>query len=395
MFEPFTGNYVANLAVNIALCSGAAIGDVDDVRRALNVDQPDERAHTEAFFRAWCDVANRLVEQATADEEARHPLSAGEKYLRASIYFHTAERMSAFDFEPRKEAYRRSLDCFERYTHLTGQPIEAVEIPYGDSSFPAWFVPSDRDGPSPCMIFVNGFDSTKEQVFTCGFAAQLRRRGVATLMIDQPGSGRALRHRGLPATSESERWASPCVDVLQARSDVDAARIGIAGWSLGGYFAPRAAAFEPRLAACVAWGGNYDWGAVQQRRRQNQGDLPVPHYWEHARWVWGVADMDEFWRLAPQITLRGVLDRIRVPLLVVHGSGDRQIPLEYAQRTYDEAINSPARELRVIDKEHGGIEHCSVDNIANTVNLIADWVTDTLGDERTVGPTAVVDAGTR
>src|SRR3712207_8009884 len=47
-------------------------------------------------------------------------------------------------------------------------------------------------------------------------------------------------------------------------------RIGIAGWSLGGYYAPRAAAFEKRFALCVAWGANHNWGAVQRRRKDRK-----------------------------------------------------------------------------------------------------------------------------
>ena len=39
---------------------------------------------------------------------------------------------------------------------------------------------------------------------------------------------------------------------------VDAARIGLVGWSLGGYYAPRAAAFEKRIKLVVAWGANHD-----------------------------------------------------------------------------------------------------------------------------------------
>ena len=64
-------------------------------------------------------------------------------------------------------------------------------------------------------------------------------------------------------------------------------RIGIVGWSLGGYYAPRAAAFEKRFALCVAWGANHNWGAVQRRRMEREGERPVPHYWEHVLWVWG------------------------------------------------------------------------------------------------------------
>jgi len=71
-------------------------------------------------------------------------------------------------------------------------------------------------------------------------------------VVDQPGTGGA-RLSKLPAIVESERYGAACVDYLLARGDVDPQRIGVVGWSLGGYYAPHAAAFEKRFALCVSW----------------------------------------------------------------------------------------------------------------------------------------------
>ena len=137
------------------------------------------------------------------------------------------------------------------------------------------------------MILWNGLDSTKEHMYTSSHWAELAARGISCLMVDCPGSGEALRLQGLTARVDTEAWAAACVDYLLTRPDVDPARIGLAGWSLGGYYAPRAAAFEKRLALVVAWGANHNWGAVQRRRLEREGERPVPHYWEHVLWVWG------------------------------------------------------------------------------------------------------------
>jgi dipeptidyl aminopeptidase/acylaminoacyl peptidase len=197
------------------------------------------------------------------------------------------------------------------------------------------------------------------------------------LHIDQPGSGEALRVHGLIATFDTERWASKVVDVLEKRSDVDARRIGIVGISLGGYYAPRAVAFESRFALGVCWGANHNWGEVQKKRVAREGDRPVPHYWEHVRWVWGARDLPEFMEISSKANLDGVLDRVRVPFLVTHGSQDRQISVDYAHRTFDQLINSPKRELKLFDSRTGGVEHVSVDNMSFGRSYIADWVAET------------------
>jgi esterase/lipase len=200
-------------------------------------------------------------------------------------------------------------------------------------------------------------------------------------MLDQPGTGEALRLQGLTARIDTEAWAGAAVDWLETRSDVDAARIGIVGWSLGGYYSPRAAAFEKRFALCVAWGANHDWGAVQRRRKEREGERPVPHYWEHVLWVWGKDGdenhLDEFLDFADDIHLDGVVEEITVPFLIAHGQNDRQIPLEYAHRSYEQAVNSPKRELRVFTPEEGATEHIGLDHLPHVSTFVADWVADT------------------
>jgi dienelactone hydrolase len=196
-------------------------------------------------------------------------------------------------------------------------------------------------------------------------------------MVDTPGSGEALRLGGLKARIETEAWAAACVDYLETREDIDPGQIGLMGWSLGGYYAPRAAAFEKRLALVVAWGANHNWGAVQRRRVQREGERPVPHYWEHVLWVWGFDDLDTFLAYADGVHLDGVVEKITVPFLICHGEGDRQIPLEYAHRSYDQAVNSPKRELRIFTPDEGGTEHIGLDNLPYVRDFITDWVADT------------------
>jgi fermentation-respiration switch protein FrsA (DUF1100 family) len=207
-------------------------------------------------------------------------------------------------------------------------------------------------------------------------------------MLDQPGTGEALRLQGLTARIDTEAWGGAAVDWLETRRDVDASRIGIVGWSLGGYYSPRAAAFEKRFALCVAWGANHDWGAVQRRRAEQEGERPVPHYWEHVLWVWGfdtgsagdTGALDAFLDFADGVTLEGVVERITVPFLIAHGANDRQIPLEYAHRSYDQAVNSAKRELRVFTPEEGATEHIGLDHLPYVSTWIADWVADTFAE---------------
>lgn len=375
MYEPFAGNYVWNLGVNICLGCGGALGEIVQANTpVLEAAKEGADAGTVAFFDSWCALADRLVAQAARDEAAGNDLSASHKLARACVYYMTAERMQRHGFAPREVAYAKMLSAMTEAARLGKLNVERVEIPYEGTSYPGLFVRGDGDRPAPCMIHTNGLDSVKEMIFWSGIGNDMALRGVSTLMIDHPGVGEALRARRLVGRYDSEVWASAAVDYLATRSDVDAARIGIMGWSLGGYYAPRATAFEPRLALCVSWGANHFWGELQKRRLLREGENPVPHYWEHVRWVFGMPDMDAFMAWAPAMTLDGVVEKITVPYLVTHGVGDRQIPLDAAHRSYERAVNSIDRELRIFTEEDGGVEHVCADNMLPARDFIADWV---------------------
>lgn len=381
LFQYFPDNYVWNLSACIAIESGAKIGEVVDMcQPIMDAAARGEDAGTGDFMKQWVAMADKLSELAGEDEAWGRLLSAGEKLKRASIYYTTAERMQGHGHPGRTEIYAKALNAFTRGTALARDNCERVEIPYGDGKVIAGlFTRAPGEGPKPVVVYCNGLDSTKELLYFTRLPHALAERGVSTLCIDQPGSGEAIRLAALPATHMSEQWASKCVDWLEAQPDVDPRRIGMCGISLGGYFSPRATAFEPRFAAGAVWGANHNWAEVQQKRQKREGENPVPHYWAHVMWVFGARDMDEFLAKAAGMHLNGVLDRIKVPFLVTHGENDRQIALEYAQQSYDQLVNSPKRELKIFTPREGGVEHTGLDNPAYGRDYIADWFAEVLG----------------
>jgi dienelactone hydrolase len=381
MFKYFPTNYVWNLSVDLAIESGARIGEIEEMCAPLQeaAKQPDA-AGTQAFRETWVRMADKLCLLADEDESRGRLFSAGEKYNRAATYLITAERLQAHGSAGRVALYQRFLDVFAKGLRLSGENCVRVEIPYEGKHLSALYTRAEGvQGRAPLLVQVNGLDSTKEMKYRVGLPAWLAKRGVSSLIVDQPGTGEALRLHGMVARFDSEHWASRVVDWLEQRDDVDAKRIGMEGVSLGGYYAPRAVAFEPRFACGVVWGANHDWRDVQKKRLAREGNLPVPHYWGHVRWVWGARDNDDFMRIAEDVHLDGILDRVKVPFLVTHGEKDSQIPLQWAHRTYEQLVNSPKRELKVFTEREGGVQHSSFDNSINAGHYIADWVAETLG----------------
>lgn len=387
MFMYFPDNYVWSLAVVATLNNGGYIDEVDRAcKPVLLAAQNGDDAGTEELYSAWAAVADRLISKAQDDESRGRRIGAAETYYRASLYTSQAERLQSPKWEGRNAAYQKSIDLLLKHVELGRVPVTRVEVPYEGTSLPGYFYRAPGEGPHPVIIQWNGLDSTKEMMYYSGFPEMLAERGVSTLMIDTPGSGEALRLRGLTARHDTEVWAAAIIDFLEGNAEslgVDVENIGIVGWSLGGYYAPRAAAFEKRLKLVVAWGANHNWYEVQEGRRQREGENPVPHYWDHVFWVWGASDMDDFKEKTKGMHLNGVASQISIPFLITHGVGDRQINVKYAHETYDQAVNSPKRELRLFDDPEGGTEHISIDNMPYVAGIIADWIAETLADAAT------------
>ncbi|HEU5348915.1 MAG TPA: alpha/beta hydrolase, partial [Ktedonobacterales bacterium] len=115
----------------------------------------------------------------------------------------------------------------------------------------------------------------------------------------------------------------------------------------------RAAAFERRLGACVAWGAEYDYSEVWAGRPDNHPLVP------HLMGTLGVQTISEARRILDDFNLRGVAARIECPLLILHGEDDSHVPLSHAHRTYDEARG--VKELKIFPAGRPGSIHCQWD----------------------------------
>lgn len=379
LFEYFP-NYIWNLSVAIAMESGGRIGEIVDMCQPIkDAAASGADAGTPQFMAKWVEVADRLIGLAEEDIAQGRAFSASDKLERAALYLFTGERMQGHGAPGREATYAKAQATFARSTELGGINRERVEIPLAVGTMPALYTRAAGPGPHPVVVYCNGLDSCKELLYWSRLPEALARRDISTLCVDQPGSGEALRLQNLPVDPHSENWASKAVDWLETQPDVDPKRIGMTGISLGGHFAPRAVAYEPRFASGACWGANHNWAEVQQKRLNREGENPVPHYWAHVMWAFGASDMDDFMVKAEGMNLNGHMDGVKVPFLVTHGAKDRQISVDYAHDCYAQLVNSPRRELKLFTEREGGVEHVGADNMSFGRDYIADWFADTLG----------------
>ena len=378
MFEYFPDNHAWSFTVLMALLSGGDINEIDDACRPLKeLSSRDDNAVRESWHENWKKLGERLEGLAKLNEEEKHLLSAGRKYLSAANYYIIAERHVTHLDQRKLETYNKVLSNFKRGVLLRRDPVEFVEVPFKNSSLPSLFIPALGEGPAPCMIHFGGGDSLKETLYL-SIGQELRRRGISLLIVDNPGVGGSVRLRKLFSAPDTEVPASACMDYLETRSDVDPNRIGIMGLSLGGYYAPRAAAFEKRLKCCVARGASWEFGPLAQKvAAGNAKSMTVGAF--QLMFIFGKDTLEEAVAVAQKMTLEDVADKITCPLLVMHAENDRLSPLWHAEKLINTAVNSPVRKLKVFTRAEGGVEHCQADNNNLGVEYFSDWIAEILG----------------
>ena len=335
------------------VANGVALADFQEVAGGM--------ARWEEWCAAWCKRAalhEALGRKALADG---FRLSAGEHLTRAAVCYHFAKFVFVVDYGQMRAAHMKAVECRTlALPHL--QPSgERVMIPYeGGHLVGILRKPAGAVRP-PVVVMCMGLDSTKEEVDT--YENVFLARGMATLSFDGPGQGEA--EYALPIRGDYETPVKAVIDWVEARADVDAARIGLWGVSLGGYYAPRAAAFEKRLKACIALSGPYDladnWEGLPELTRDTFRVRSKCKTQEEAR------------RHAATLSLKGVAEKITCPLFVVAGKQDRIVPWQDAERLAREA-RGPVEFLLIEDGNH------VANNRAYKYRLqSADWMARQLG----------------
>ncbi|CAG9173400.1 2,6-dihydropseudooxynicotine hydrolase [Cupriavidus laharis] len=385
MFLYFPTNYTWSLAALRCLMSGGSFGDVDWACAGLHeAARKGPRGDSPAWIAAWTRLANQVEETAEAAFDAGRRVTARGAYYRAAQYYQWAEAFVGPADPLAKSLYQRHLSTFARFAELSQPQVEIIDIPFDGASLKAYFIPAvGVTGPAPTVILSDGLDGTKEEMFP--IANALAMRGISCLAVDGPGQGATLRLSRLVARHDSEVAVGRMVDYLETRPDVDHNRIGIIAASLGGYYAPRAVAFEKRIKACVAWSVIYDYHGVWKRRLNFEAGRPLKvadnaalgtteHHLLH---ILGVKDFDAAMAKLENFRLEPIAHKIDCDFLIVHGAEDRQAPLAEAQRLFD-GISSRNKDMWVYTAEDGGSGHVQVDRPEPAINRVADWMADHL-----------------
>ncbi|MPZ60817.1 MAG: alpha/beta fold hydrolase [Propionibacteriales bacterium] len=318
------------------------------------------RTHTWAdWLPEWNRTADEHAERAAREEDDGHPLTAGQAWRSAAVDRHFGKFVWTLDADLAADATRRSVQEMGNALRLLDPTAERLTAEVDGAPLAANLRrPPGAERP-PLVVLVPGLDSTKEEFFFLEQA--FLDRGMATVSVDGPGQGETGVR--LPIRHDYETGIAPLLDVVTARADLDPERIGLVGVSLGGYYAPRVAAYEPRVRAAVGISGPYRWVDLWD-------DLPQLTRDTFTVKSGGGSDDDGRARAAA-LDLTGVCERIEVPALYVTGALDRLIPW---QQTQAQADHTPMGEFVCYPEGNHGASN--LPSVARP--MIADWMADHL-----------------
>jgi len=309
------------------------------------------------WCREWERSAGENVRRADAAQEIGAALTAAELRLVAALEYHFGKFLFVDDQATLGRVTALAADTYRQASTQLPWPAQQLAVRFERRELPGVLrLPEGEAGAVPAVIVVPGLDATKEEMHR--FSEVFLRRGMATFTFDGPGQGEV--EQVMPLRPDWEAVAAAALDTLTGRPEIAADRIAAVGVSLGGYFAARAAAAEPRLRAVACVGGCFSlarsWPTLSALSR---AAFTVRS---------GAASDDEARQVAGSFSLAGLSPKGGVPVLVVHGQQDRLFEPAQARAMADHFGTWAA----LLMEERGNhVLH----NLAYRVRpAIADWV---------------------
>ncbi len=360
-------------------------GDLDEVRRI---------SHGIRNFTDWKRELLKLGDAAIKEKRIENAIAY---YRMAEFYMDWKDPDALKYYRYAKELF---YDYFAGYFKAVndGKPtVECFEVPYEDTTIPV--MKTEALGKKKGTILLHGgYDSYMEEfLFPMLY---FREHGYDIYLFEGPGQGVMLRERGKPV---NPRWEEPVRVLLDYFKLNDVCIIGI---SLGGYYAPRAAALDSRITKIVEWsafpsfvdnmGVSYGywtgrllkklayngWGERLLnllKRKAEKGNMKATVFID-AMHKLGASNYRELYAAAAALDIRPVADKITQDVLIIHGDKDVLCDVRMVKVAADLQKNARSMTTRIFncEEDHAG-DHCQCGNTKLALDTVIEWLDSLAG----------------
>lgn len=318
-----------------------------DIAEVLDAAGEIEPGNFESWYVQFHKLAERVEANLSGNCVGASAVSMRDALFRAASYYRAADFfLHGNPSDPRiNETWKCQTEAFDRAISLLPVAGERLTLEGDGFDIPVIFYrASEDDAARPTLLMCNGYDGSQEEMLHVSGLAALER-GINVLTFEGPGQPSVRREQSLGFIAEWERVVTPLVDHCESLPEVDMSRLGLLGYSMGGFLVARAAAFEHRLAAVICVDGVYDVYEsftsslpptmlallkAEDRKRFNEGMERAIHGYTRMRWaveqgLWSfrAASAFDLVKQAEGMSLKGLADRIVCPVLVCDAEHDR------------------------------------------------------------------------
>lgn len=320
-----------------------------------------------------------------------------EERIENAIAYYRMSEFFMYDGDPdKKKYYQLATDLFYQYytDYFEGENprIERFEVPYETVKLPVMRVVPKNENKGRILIHGGNDSYFEEFLFTILY---LQEQGFEVYLFEGPGQGGVMRVQGMHFTHE---WEKPVKAVLDY-FDLD--QITIIGISLGGYLAPRAAAFDKRIARVVAWSIfpcfqdviiGMESPGVQKifYLLMNLHAKPIINLifntlakkepvidWglKHGMYAYEANSAYDYARKLKLYDMEPVADKITQDMLIIGANEDHFIDYRIVSREINMLKNVKSLTFRLFTDKEDTQNHCNVGNGKLVLDTICNWIT--------------------
>lgn len=356
------------------------------LNRLVNMDGCDLAVAQEIgpTIKTAADFYDVLKKRADLELENGHIKNAAALY-RMSEFFTDWEDPNGV------AAWKKARELFFRYyaDFFSGEKplVELVNVPYENYALPT--LKFNAENPKGSIVMHGGFDSSYEEFFAeCEY---LRENGYNVYLFEGPGQGECIRLHGAPLIIDWERPVKAVTEYFDLHDAI------LVGQSLGGFFAPRASAFDDRVTKCVSIA---QFGALKMNFHNNafvnglviallniilygfgwliniiyaakngKGMAFFRTYFHRM----GTTNVYRLVKFLWSIDLRPIADRLTKDYLVIGGSKDTMACRAGIGRQLLLLKNARSVSSREITTHEKGADHCCCGNQIAAMDTIISW----------------------